>query len=151
MAYPPAADPGAPADTEEATPAPGAAESADDNAAGDQEEGSEEEVLKNHLYLPPNFPMDKKPVAGKKEKFLLEVEYVEDNDKGEHCYKVDTVDGVPIPEEDENSTEEAESGDEAGMNEEAQGSDENQTPEAASPPSKVSDVTALILSGGKKK
>lgn len=151
MAYPPAADPGAPADTEEATPAPGDAGAeapADDNASDDGDEGGEEEVLKNHLYLPPNFPMDKKPVAGQKAKFLIEAEYVEDNDKGEHCYKVDTVDGVPIPEEDEASTEQAESGDEADMNEEAQGSDESQAPVSATPPSKVSHVTALIL--GKK-
>jgi hypothetical protein len=157
--YPAGGDPTGPAsntdDAEAATPDAG--EPADDTASGDDSEGEgSEEVLKNHLYLPPDFPKEKTPKAGDKARFLVEAEYVEDNPDGEHCWKVDSVDGVPIPDEEADGEEDAgDSGaDEAA---EGEGSDESQLPSDASDmqgkekPTTSKGLALLIMGRGKKK
>jgi hypothetical protein len=127
-----------------------AANNADEEAATPQsEDGSEAETpddelpagppKKNHLYLPGNFPFDKKPEKGDPpQKFLVEGQYIGMSTDGEFCFEVEKVDGVDI-ESDESPDEEAAEGDEGNEDEtegegegSGEGDDQSQLPEDAS-------------------
>lgn len=140
MAFPP--PPAYPAaDQEEATPAESQAEAPTEPPQDD----TNGEVLKNHIYLPKDFPFPKPLKAGDEEKALITYTYVEDNDAGEHCFKIDTVDGVPITAEAEDKESEDQ---EAEMPDNGTEGDQSQEPqEAATPPSTPNDVTKMIMSG----
>jgi hypothetical protein len=110
-----------------------------------EEEGAGE-VLKNHLYLPGDFPGEAEPKPGDKKAFMTDATFVEIK-KGEQCWKVDSVDGVPISSDGEEKM--AQMGDE----------NESTTSEASAPAPDESapaepgggdnPFTAIIL--GKKK
>ncbi len=112
------------------------------------EEAGEKEVLKNHLYLPGDFPGENEPKPGDKKAFMTDSTFVEIKD-GEQCWKVDSVDGVPLSSdgedetaqmgaENESTTSEASAPDESAPPEEPAGRGEN-------------PATAIILGIGKKK
>jgi hypothetical protein len=123
----------------------GETESPEEDAAEGGEEG---EVLKNHLYLPGDFPGDKAPKPGDKKAFMTDATFVEIK-KGEQCWKVDDVDGVPISSEGEE--ENAQMGDEnESTTSEASAPDEgSEPPEPPGAGGGENPATAIIL--GKRK
>lgn len=118
-----------------------------ESPAEDSAEGGEEgEVLKNHLYLPGDFPGEKEPKPGDKKSFMVDAEFVEIKN-GEQCWKETTVDGVPISSEGEEKEQDMADESESTTSE-AAAPDEGEEP-SAGPPGKGGDFTAIIL--GKKK
>lgn len=131
------------ADQEEATPAEQQTEAPVEPT--DETQDGEGTMLKNHVYLPKDFPFPKPLKAGDEQKALVTWTYVEDNDAGEHCFKIDTVDGVPITSEAEDKEDEEQ---EAAMPDTGTAEDPAQEPnEAGTPPSTPNDVTKMILGG----
>ncbi len=131
-------------------PEEGAMPEAPEEMPEPEEEGAGE-VLKNHLYLPGDFPGDKEPKPGDKKAFMTDATFVEIK-KGEQCWKVDSVDGVPISPDGEEKT--AQMGDE---NEST--TSEASAPDEGSEPAEPAEgggggenpFTAIILRGSKKK
>lgn len=126
-------------DQETATPDEGTADQQDETDTSG-EEGDGEMGLKNHLYLPEKFPMDKPPKEGDKKDFLINAEYIKD-ENGEMCWKELTADGVPL--DDEAADTEEDKGDQ-GADEAAEGEAPENEPATASTPN---DVTKMIMKG----